>query len=263
MGLFYENYFNTNGVYINMAKLFFTPVILLVILLSCSKKENYAYGSTDTMPAPTPTAPPVITSSEKTYLALGDSYTIGQSVAVADRFPNQTANLLLYDSIKVATPEIIAQTGWTTSNLLSRINSTPPTLGTYDIVTLLIGVNNQYQHMSIDLYRSEFTLLLNKSITYAANKKDHVFVLSIPDYSVTPFASGSDKATIAAEIDAYNKINKEITLAAGCNYVDITSASRQAATDISLIANDGLHPSGKQYNIWSTLLIPFVKAALR
>ncbi|CAN5410140.1 SGNH/GDSL hydrolase family protein [soil metagenome] len=244
-----------------MGKIFFSPVILLLVFLSCTKKDNYAYGNTGTMPPPT--TPPVITSSEKTYLALGDSYTIGQSVAVADRFPNQTANLLLNDSIKVASPEIIAQTGWTTSNLLNSINNTLPKLATYDIVTLLIGVNNQYQHMSIDLYRSEFTLLLNKSITYAANKKDHVFVLSIPDYSVTPFASGSDKATIAAEIDAYNKINKEITLAAGCIYVDITPASRQAATDRSLIASDGLHPSGKQYNIWSTLLIPFVKAALR
>lgn len=250
-----------------MVKMFFSPVMLLIILLSCSKKDNYAYSNTGTMPTPTPTpipaTPPVITSPEKTYLALGDSYTIGQSVAVADRFPVQTANLLLYDSIKVAVPEIIAQTGWTTSNLLNRINNTSPILATYDMVTLLIGVNNQYQHSSIDLYRAEFTVLLNKSITYAANKKEHVFVLSIPDYSVTPFASGSDKATIAAEIDAYNKINKEITLDAGCIYVDITPASRQAATDFSLIANDGLHPSGKQYQKWARLLIPFVKAALR
>ncbi len=245
-----------------MAKLFFTPLMLLVILLSCSKKDNHAYNNNPgTMPAPA--TPPVITSPEKTYLALGDSYTIGQSVPTSDRFPVQTANLLLYDSIKVASPEIIAQTGWTTSNLLNSINNTLPALATYDIVTLLIGVNNQYQHKSIDLYRSEFTELLNKSIVYAGNKKEHVFVLSIPDYSVTPFASGFDRAIIAAEIDAYNKINKDITLAAGCNYVDVTPASRQAATDMSLIASDWLHPSGKQYYIWSTLLIPFVKAAFR
>ncbi|MBA3673921.1 MAG: hypothetical protein H0W75_03035 [Chitinophagaceae bacterium] len=129
--------------------------------------------------------------SAKTYLALGDSYTIGQSVAEAERFPNQTVALLRAQNIKINDPKIIATTGWTTKNLIDALNATPPQ-NNYDVVSLLIGVNNQYQGRSIDEYKTEFTLLLNRAIQYAANKPTHVFVLSIPDYSVTPFAQGSD-----------------------------------------------------------------------
>ncbi|MBC7888225.1 MAG: SGNH/GDSL hydrolase family protein [Ferruginibacter sp.] len=199
----------------------------------------------------------------KTYLALGDSYTIGQSVPVAERFPNQTASLLLLDGIKLSTPEIIAQTGWTTGDLIVSINSTPPLKSNYDIVTLLIGVNNQYRHLSQTQYRDEFTILLNKSIVYAGYRKNRVFVLSIPDYSVTPFASGYPTALIASEIDSFNVINKQLALSAGCSYLDITASSRQALNDPALIASDGLHPSGKEYKKWAMLLAPLIKASLQ
>lgn len=198
----------------------------------------------------------------KTYLALGDSYTIGQSVAESERFPNQTIALLRAQNIKIGDPKIIATTGWITKNLIDAINST--TLqNNYSVVSLLIGVNNQYQGRSIDEYKVEFTTLLNRAIQLAANKKEHVFVLSIPDYSVTPFAQNSDTAKIAREIDAFNAANKHISLQAGVNYLDITPISREAKNDPSLIANDGLHPSGKQYKMWAELLAPMMAQALQ
>lgn len=205
---------------------------------------------------------PADTSAPKTYLALGDSYTIGQSVAISGRFPVQTVELLSSDTIKLGPPEIIAQTGWTTANLLNQLNAVPPQKATYDIVSLLIGVNNQYQHLSLAQYRAEFTILLNKAIVFAGNKKNRVFVLSIPDYGVTPFASGSDRVQIAMEIDAFNAANKEITLASGCTYINITPSSRQAATDPSLVAADGLHPSGKEYYKWALLLSEAIRLVL-
>jgi lysophospholipase L1-like esterase len=196
----------------------------------------------------------------KTYLALGDSYTIGQSVSEAERFANHTVQILRSQNIKINDPKIIATTGWTTKNLLDAINAvTLPT--NYDVVSLLIGVNNQYQGRSLDEYKSEFTLLLNRAIDYAGNKPSHVFVLSIPDYSVTPFASGSNKTKIATEIDQLNAANKTIASQLGVNYLDITPISREP--DPSLIANDGLHPSGKQYKRWADLLAPMIKAILQ
>lgn len=198
-------------------------------------------------------------NSAKTYLALGDSYTIGQSVSEAERFPNQTISSLRAQNIKINDPKIIATTGWTTKNLIDALNANPPQ-NNYDVVSLLIGVNNQYQGRSIEEYKTEFTLLLNKAIQYAANKPAHVFVLSIPDYSVTPFANGANKVKIAAEIDQFNAANKAISLQLGVNYLDITSISREP--DPSLIAGDGLHPSGKQYKRWADLLAPLMKQVL-
>ncbi len=197
--------------------------------------------------------------TSKSYLALGDSYTIGQSVAAAERFPNQTAALLRAQNIKLADPVIIATTGWTTRDLINALNNTPPP-NTYDVVSLLIGVNNQYQGRSLEEYKTEFSLLLNRAIQYAGNRPTHVFVLSIPDYSVTPFASGSNKAKIASEIDLFNAANKSISLQLGVNYLDITPISRES--DPMLIAGDGLHPSGKQYKRWAELLAPLMKPAL-
>ncbi len=189
----------------------------------------------------------------KTFLALGDSYSIGQSVPDTDRFPIQTAKLLIGNNIKTSPPQIIAVTGWTTIDLLNAINSNPPTKD-FDIVTLLIGVNNQYQGKSIENYKTEFSLLLNMAIGYARHLPSHVFVLSIPDYSVTPFAQGRDTAKIAREIEEFNEANKMISLAAGVHYINITPISKVAKSDPSLIASDGLHPSGKQYGLWSNLL---------
>ena len=198
--------------------------------------------------------------SSKIYLALGDSYTIGQSVAEAERFPNQTAALLRAQNILINDPKIIAATGWTTKNLIDALNSA--TLqNNYDVVSLLIGVNNQYQGRNIDEYKNEFTLLLNRAIQYAGNRPTHVFVLSIPDYSVTPFAGSYDKVKIAAEIDQFNAENKKISLMAGVNYLDITPISREP--DPALIASDGLHPSGKQYKRWADILVPVIRQVLQ
>lgn len=235
-------------------------LILVSAFFSCEKENTVALVPVIN---DTTTSMPPKQDTIHSYLALGDSYTIGQSVAVEDRYPVQTVQLLFSDSIKFDPPEIIAQTGWTTANLLSRINSSPPTKTTYDIVTLLIGVNNQYQGLSQDQYRTEFTTLLNKAIQFAGNKTNRVIVLSIPDYSVTPYANNSDKVKISTQIDSFNLINKEISLAASVGYSDITPSTRMAATDPSLIAYDGLHPSGKEYAKWAAWLAPMIKEALK
>ena len=194
------------------------------------------------------------------YLALGDSYTIGQSVSEAERFPNQTVSNLRIENIKINDPKIIATTGWTTKNLIDAVNGAN-LQNNYDVVSLLIGVNNQYQGRSINEYKTEFTLLVNRAIQYAGNKPTHVFVLSIPDYSVTPFAANSDRSKIGAEIDQFNSANKTISLQLGVNYFDITSISRE--NDPLLVANDRLHPSGKQYKRWADLLAPLMKQILQ
>src|SRR5665213_1933510 len=189
----------------------------------------------------------------KTYLALGDSYTIGQSVDVNESFPVQTVQNLKNLHFSFSEPDIIATTGWTTADLINTLNARPPQ-HKYSLVTLLIGVNNQYQGKSLADYKIEFTELLNRSILYADNNPHHVFVLSIPDYSVTSFAKGSDTAKIAKEIDAFNAANKSISLNAGAHYIDITSISREAKIDQFLIAADGLHPSAIQYKRWCEIL---------
>jgi len=197
-----------------------------------------------------------------TWLALGDSYTIGQSVSEAERFPAQTAALLENDSLVFTTPQYIATTGWTTVNLLNAIAQQNPQ-GPFDIVTLLIGVNDQYQQLDINSYNANFTACLQKAIVLAGNRKDHVFVLSIPDYSVTPFAQQSDTAQIHREIDNYNAINKAITLSYKISYTDITPTTREMKNDPSLIAYDGLHPSGKEYAKWAAMLAPAIANALK
>ncbi len=207
-------------------------------------------------------SPIIADSSSNSYLALGDSYTIGQSVLDAERFPNQTVKILRDSNIKINDPKIIATTGWTTKNLIDALNNIPPE-NNYNIVTLLIGVNNQYQGKSIEEYKTEFTLLLNLSIRYAANKPTHVFVLSIPDYSVTPFARNLDTAKIAHEIDLFNEANKNISMQLGVNYLDITPISREAKNNPPLIADDGLHPSGLQYKRWADVLVPMIKHILK
>ena len=212
--------------------------------------------------ANTPVAP-ADTTSYKSYLALGDSYTIGQSVAATDRFPVQAVTLLKGQEIYFYDPEIIAQTGWTTNNLLDRLANEAPLKPQYDIVTLLIGVNNQYQQRTQAEYAEQFLILLNKAIQYTGGKKNRVIVLSIPDYSVTPFANGSDKALIARQIDSFNIINKTISAQAEVNYLNITDFSRLAANDLSLVAGDGLHPSGLEYKVWADGLVPVIKKVLQ
>ena len=199
------------------------------------------------------------------YLALGDSYTIGESVESSKRWPNQLASLM------EASPEfaggrvevsIIARTGWTTQELWDGIQSQtlePP----YDLVSLLIGVNNQYRGYDIHEYREQFVFLLNKAIEYAGGDPKHVIVLSIPDWGVTPFAQGRDTEQVAEEINAFNATNKQETEKAGAHYVDITPISRQAVNHASLVAPDELHPSGKMYAQWAHLVLPVVLKNLK
>lgn len=195
------------------------------------------------------------------YLALGDSYTIGESVREADRFPSQLTALLVREGLPTEV-SIVARTGWTTDELWQGIQSRslePP----YDLVSLLIGVNNQYRGYDINEYREGFKFLLNKAIEYSGGDPDHVIVFSIPDWGVTPFASGRDEAKIASEIDAFNFVNFEETEKTGAHYVDITPVSRRAKNDDSLIAPDGLHPSGAMYAEWANRALPIALDILK
>ena len=221
----------------------------LILIFSC-EKDKFQLSMTEA------------TKATYSYLALGDSYTIGESVPSTDNFPNQTVSFLKASGIDFKAAEIIAQTGWTTDELQSRINSYtfhPP----YDIVTLLVGVNNQYRGRSVDSYKPEFENLLNQAIQFAGNKADHIIVLSIPDWGITPFASGRDKDQIAREIDAYNVANKAIAEQYKVQYIDITPWTREAANDLTLLAPDGLHPSAKEYKRWAEKLSDKIKAIIQ
>jgi len=193
------------------------------------------------------------------FLALGDSYTIGESVAVADRWPNQLARTLRSRGLAIADPEIIAKTGWTTDELSSAIDAANPH-GSYSLVTLLIGVNNQYRGRDAGQYRKEFAALLQRAIGFAGGNAKRVVVVSIPDWGVTLFAEGRDRAKIAAEIDRFNAIAAEETKRAGSKYADITPVSRKNPT---LVGPDGLHPSATMYAQWVSVILPQAEAALR
>jgi lysophospholipase L1-like esterase len=197
-----------------------------------------------------------------TYLALGDSYTIGEQVPATDNFPHQTVAMLNAQGIKVKEPIIIATTGWTTDELAAAIKERA-LQDTYSFVTLLIGVNNQYRGRSVENYKEEYTQLLDTAIRYANGHTQNVFVLSIPDWGVTPFAEGRDRVQIAKDVDAYNAACKEITLAHKCHYLDITDSTRKNGTTPAYLAEDGLHPSGKEYKIWAERLTPMVAKVLR
>lgn len=197
-----------------------------------------------------------------TYLALGDSYTIGEQVAYPECFPVQAAALLREQGIAVDPPQIIATTGWTTDELEAGI-AAAHIHKNYDIVTLLIGVNNQYRGRSVEEYAGEFTALLQKAIAFAGNNPAHVVVLSIPDWGVTPFAANRNQAQISREIDAYNAVNKTIAGEWLVPYLDITHFTREAPQDPELVAADGLHPSGKDYRRWAAALLPLLLQALR
>lgn len=185
------------------------------------------------------------------FLALGDSYTIGESVSEVERWPMQLAAMLEAVGSPV-TVTIIAQTGWTTDELAAAIEQAAPQ-GAYDLVSLLIGVNNQYRGRDPSQYQLEFRQLLAQAITFAGGEPGRVIVLSIPDWGVTPFAEGRDLVQIAQEIDTFNALNRAEAEQQGAAYIDVTPISRQAAADPALIASDGLHPSGKMYGAWAEL----------
>lgn len=194
-------------------------------------------------------------------LALGDSYTIGEGVDEDHRYPDQLRKALQNEGISVEILKIIAKTGWTTDELAEAIKLDKDTL-VYDLVFLLVGVNNQYRGYRISDYKKEFEELINRSITFANDDLKKVFVLSIPDYSCTPFAFGSDVNKISGEIDLFNAVNKSLAFQYGINYMDITELSRLASEDPTLVANDGLHPSNQMYQMWVIKLVPEVKKSL-
>ncbi|MBV20501.1 MAG: lysophospholipase [Cytophagia bacterium] len=202
--------------------------IFSFLFISCSKEKEYRRPSLS-------------------YLALGDSYTIGESIEIDGSYPYQLKEKIdLIDSLK-----IIAKTGWTTDELIDTLNNSK--LNQYDIVSLLIGVNNQFRGYEINNYKVEFENLLNKAIRFSNNKKN-IFVLSIPDYGVTPFIKSSGKEKIYNEINAYNDINRTLSEKYNIMYFNITDISRLAENDSSLLANDKLHPSKKMYNEWIDLI---------
>jgi lysophospholipase L1-like esterase len=195
------------------------------------------------------------------YLALGDSYTIGEQVAPADRWPVQLAHSMRAAGIDMSDPVIIARTGWTTADLLKAMDQANIQTH-FDLVTLLIGVNNQFQNRSTVEYRQQLSRLLQRSIALANHHASHVIVLSIPDWSVMPFAEGQHRQRISAQIDEFNDILSQECKAADIELVDVTAASRQATTQPGLIADDGLHPSAAQYAKWTALAIPAVHQLL-
>jgi len=189
-----------------------------------------------------------------TYLALGDSYTIGESEKESNRWPVQ-----LYKSLngKLSYPKIIAKSGWTTDELLDTLNKTK--IKKHDFVSLLIGVNDQYRGKSLKKFKKDFIELLNKSITYSGGKKERVFVVSIPDWGVTPFADNKNRNVIEREINRFNKVIFKECLKHDIKFFNVTEISRKALFDISLIAKDGLHPSKKMYKQWVEIIKPHFK----
>ncbi|MFA9214247.1 MAG: SGNH/GDSL hydrolase family protein [Candidatus Methylacidiphilales bacterium] len=224
---------------------FFQIICLAAVLSACSKQ-------TTTISQPIVPNTPKSDTFKVNYLALGDSYTIGQGVAFEENFPNQLAKALANDTILFNEVKIIATTGWTTTNLIDAINNQNSDKK-HNLVSLLIGVNNQYQNKPIELYKTEFKTLLNKAIALSNFDTSNIFVVSIPDYGFTPFGCSNQK-TISDEISNYNRINKEITDSFNISYINITPISQMGLTKPELVAADGLHPSGAMYKLWVELM---------
>lgn len=195
------------------------------------------------------------------YLALGDSYTIGEQVPFAENFPNQTVQILRRSGLAFHATEIIAKTGWTTDELSNAIENTT-TLENYDIVSLLIGVNNQYRGRSATEFKIEFEHLLQKAIQFSGNRPYRVVVLSVPDWGITPFAVDRDRKQVAEEIDLYNDVCKKSAAAFKANFINITTSQREDGSKTDFLAPDGLHPSGKEYKKWAAELADAILKAL-
>lgn len=232
------------------------PLVLALLFAECRKKENMEPQNATDYTQYTTHDPEGFS-----YLALGDSYTKAECEVPANSYPNQLVTKFKAAGLKVKSQTIIAQTGWRTDNLKDAINNAA-LQDTFDLVSLLIGVNNQYQGRSAQDYRTEFRGLLETAIRLAKGRNDKVFVISIPDYGVTPFGSGNE-ASIASQIDLFNAINKEETENKGVRYFDITPISRKAKTDGSLTCTDQLHPSAKMYAQWVDLMLPDLVSIVR
>ncbi|MBL0355736.1 MAG: SGNH/GDSL hydrolase family protein [Chitinophagaceae bacterium] len=196
------------------------------------------------------------------YLALGDSYTIGEQVRIHESFPYQTVQLLRQHGFSFYAPEIVAVTGFTTDELDKLIDDTT-LLPQYDFVSLLIGVNNQYRGGTSENFALEFEGLLKRAIAFAGNQPRNVFVISIPDWGATPFAADSDKEKIEAAIDAFNEVCKSISKKYQTHFIDITSSQRADAGNNDFLAADQLHPSGKEYAKWAVLLSKKIISCLK
>ncbi len=219
---------------------------LLVLLLSLGFARAQSY--------------PLQLTSPVRYLALGDSYTIGQSVPAPERWPVQLSDSLAVRGLAVDTTALIASTGWTTGSLLNAISGKNLDEKGFNLVSLLIGVNNQYLNIPPQVYRSQFKQLLDSCLAYVQQDTSSVFVVSIPDYAFTPFGNGNTQ--ISGEIDFYNHINDSIAATYGITYFDITPISRSGLSQPELVASDGLHPSGLQYSLWVSLMLDYIDPTL-
>lgn len=211
--------------------------------------------------APVTTSAPV-PARGTSYLALGDSYTIGEGAAEADRWPVQLAQLARQSGLDMQAPDIIARTGWTTGKLQAAVRAANSP-ATYDLVSLLIGVNNQYRGLSQAAYRTKFRQLLAAAARLAGGRFGRVVVLSIPDWGQSPFAEGRDRARIGREIDQFNAVAQDECRQAGVAYVDITPTTRAAAGDAGQFATDGLHYTGPHMQRWAQQALPVVQALLK
>ncbi len=226
-------------------------LLLSILVAACSHRSIKSIMTLDS----------TVKAHKMNFLSLGDSYTIGESVAESDLWSVQLAGLLRNDKLDVADPDIIAKTGWTTAELQTAI-AERNNKNKYDLVSLMIGVNNQYRGQSIDTYRTEFRALLETAIRYAGGKAGRVFVLSIPDWGQSPFAKGKDATKIARELDAFNTVAQDECRKAQVAFVDITPLTRSAAGDATQFANDGLHYSGRQMKRWAERALPVAEELL-
>ncbi len=231
--------------------------ILILLIVSCSEKGNLdEKNQIDTIENQESiyndlfdNTSESISQNNLSFLALGDSYTIGESVIEEERWPNQMVDIALNENLIFNQPDIIAKTGWRSEQLIDTLNKIN-FIKKFDYVSLMIGVNNQYNLKPIDTFRLDLIKLLNMSIGYSV-KRENVVLISIPDWGVTPFAEGYDRNRIKQEIDEFNNVIKDIAINNDVLYVDVTEISRRALIEKDLIANDSLHPSGKMYLEWA------------
>jgi acyl-CoA thioesterase-1 len=248
--------------HIKTALQLFILIVVVLFFNQCSSENTTLVPQPESSPAPQPQPQPV--NKKVSYIALGDSYTIGQSVCLTCRFPEQ-----LKKKLETTIPgltvdlKIIAQTGWTTSNLINAIKEQQPTTD-YNLVTLLIGVNNQYQNREFGIYEREFPQLVQTATTLAKGNKDNVIVVSIPDYAYTPFGQQFGTPTkISTEIDRYNAFAKSYCDTNGITYINITDITRQGLKETYLVATDGLHPSEKAYSLFVDRIAPKAKVLVQ
>ena len=218
--------------------------VIFILFLCCNATDSNQSNNIETLQ-----------TTNYRLLSLGDSYTIGESVCETCRFPEQLKDSLINNTENTAfNLKVVATTGWTTTNLLNGIsNENLP--NNYDLVTLLIGVNNQYQGKDFSIYETEFPELVDIAITKAKGDKNRVIVVSIPDYAFTPFGNGN--TTISSEIDTYNAFAENYCNANNITFVNITDITRNGLEDTDLVASDGLHPSEKAYSLFVERLLPY------